>query len=146
MVTIEEQVSLAAPPEKVFATLTDPAAYPRWISDVKSVRLGGAFEAGSRVEETTRIGGKDKTSVGSVVAVESPRRVVLQVTEVRSGPKLLPTRTFDLEPANGGTLLRWRTELRTEGAARLLEPFLPQLLRRKKRAYFAALKRLVEAS
>lgn len=145
MVTIEERVSLAAPPEKVFATLTDGAAYPRWISDVKSIRLDGAFQAGSRFEETTRIGGKDKTSVGSVVAVESPHRVVLQITEVRSGPKLLPTRTFDLEPANGGTLLRWRTELRTEGAARLLEPLLPPLFRRKKRAYFVALKRLVEA-
>jgi len=92
------------------------------------------------------MGGKDKTSAGSVVAVDSPRRVVLQVTEVRSGPKLLPTRTFDLEPADGGTRLRWRTELRTEGAARLLEPFLPRAFRRKKRAYLAALKRLVEGS
>jgi uncharacterized protein YndB with AHSA1/START domain len=146
MVTIEEQVSLAALPEKVFATLTDPAAYPRWISDVKGVRLDGPFQAGSRFEEITRIGGKDKTSAGSVVAVESPRRVVLQVTEIRSGPKLLPTRTFELEPANGGTLLRWRTELRTEGAARLLEPFLPRMFRRKKRSYLAALKRVVEAS
>ena len=146
MVTIEEEVSVAAPPEKVFATLTDPAAYPRWISDVQSVRLDGSFQAGSRFEEITRIGGKDKTSAGSVVAVDSPRRVVLQVTDVLSGPKLLPTRTFDLEPANGGTLLRWRTELRTEGAARLMEPFLPRVFRRKKRAYLAALKRLVEAS
>ena len=146
MVTIEEQVSVAAPPEKVFATLTDPAAYPRWIADVKAVRTDGPFETGSHFEEVTRIGGKDKTSVGSIVAVESSRRVVLQVTEVRSGPKLLPTRTFDLEPANGGTLLRWRTELRTEGVARLLEPFLPGLFRRKKRGYLAAFKRLVEAS
>ena len=146
MVTIVQEVTLAAPPEKVFATLTDPAAYPRWISDVKSVRVDGPFQAGSRFEEVTRMGGKDKTSAGSVVAVDSPRRVVLQVTEVRSGPKLLPTRTFDLEPADGGTRLRWRTELRTEGAARLLEPLLPPLFRRKKRAYLAALKRLVEGS
>jgi uncharacterized protein YndB with AHSA1/START domain len=146
MVTIEEQVSLAAPPEKVIATLTDPAAYPRWIADVKSVRTDGPFQTGSRFEEVTRIGGKDKTSAGSVVAVDSPRRVVLQVTEVRSGPKLLPTRTFDLEPVNGGTLLRWRTELRTEGVARLLEPFLPRLFRRKKRGYLGVFKRLVEAS
>jgi uncharacterized protein YndB with AHSA1/START domain len=146
MVTIEEQVSLAAPPAKVFATLTDPAAYPRWIADLKSVRTDGPFQTGSRFEEVTQLGGKDKTSAGSVVTVESPRRVVLQVTEVRSGPKLFPTRTFDLEPLNGGTLLRWRTDLRTEGVARLLEPFLPRLFRRKKRGYLAALKRLVDAS
>jgi uncharacterized protein YndB with AHSA1/START domain len=145
MITIEEEVSLAASPEEVFATLTDPAAYPRWISDVKSVRVEGSFRAGSRFEEVTRIGGKDKTSAGSVV-VESPRRVVLQVTEVRSGPKLLPTRTFELERVSGGARLRWRTELRTEGVARLLEPFLPRLFRRKMRGYLAALKRLVEAS
>jgi uncharacterized protein YndB with AHSA1/START domain len=146
MVTIEEQVSLAAPPEKVFATLTDPGAYPRWIADVKSVRTDGPFQTGSRFEEVTQIGGKDKVSAGFVVAVESPRRVVLQVTEVRSGPKLFPTRTFDLEPVNGGTLLRWRTDLRTEGMARLLQPFLPRLFRRKKRGYLAEFKRLADSS
>jgi len=75
MVTIEKQVSLAAPPEKVFAPLTDPAAYPRWIADVQSVRTDGPFQAGSRFEEVTRIGGKDKASAGSVIAVESPRRL-----------------------------------------------------------------------
>jgi uncharacterized protein YndB with AHSA1/START domain len=146
MVTIEEQVSLGAPPEKVFATLTDAAAYPRWIADVKSVRTDGLFQTGSRFEEVTQFGGKEKVSAGFVVAIESPHRVVLQVTEVRSGPKLFPTRTFDLDPVDGGTLLRWRTDLRTEGIARLLEPFLPRLFRRKKRGYLAELKRLVDPS
>ena len=113
---------------------------------MKSVRTDGLFQTGSRFEEVTQIGSKEKVSAGSVVAVESPHRVVLQVTEVRSGPKLFPTRTFDLDPVDGGTLLRWRTDLRTEGIARLLEPFLPRLFRRKKRGYLAELKRLVDPS
>jgi hypothetical protein len=68
----------------------------------------------------------------------------LRITTVRSGPQLLPTRTFTLTPVAGGTQLVWRSEVHTGGLMWLLQLLLPSVFRRKKATYLAALKMLLE--
>jgi hypothetical protein len=70
----------------------------------------------------------------------------MQIKKILSGPKLLPKRTFMVQPAGSGTLVRWRTEVKTGGIMRLFEPFLPKMFHQKKRQFLAKLKEVLELS
>ena len=98
---IERVITIAAPPETVFAFLTEPELYVRWKGRLAQLdpHPGGVF----RVEFA---GGKDIVA-GRFVEVIPPRRVVF--TWGWEGSDFVPpgasTVEIELEPAAGGTRL-----------------------------------------
>jgi uncharacterized protein YndB with AHSA1/START domain len=73
MATFRVSTFVAAPPERVFATWTDPDRFPEWIGGVKRVtdRVGPVDEAGSRY--TVWFG--RMASPTEVLAADRPRHI-----------------------------------------------------------------------
>lgn len=95
--TIEHRLHIDGSPAAVWRALTDPAELERWIASTASVDLspGGAFDLGW---------GED--GVLEVRAAEPERRLELAWT-VFGDPTVV---TFELEPKDGGTELRFSHE------------------------------------
>ena len=144
MFTVEEQIRIQKPVAEVYQYLITPSNYPKWISDLKSVQAPGSFKSGVTFEEVVIFQGKDKRSKGEILETVENRKVVMRINQILSGPKLMPTRTFQVEADGNGTLLRWRTEVKTGGFMRLMEPFLPKMFREKKSGFLRALKGILE--
>lgn len=146
MFIVEEQIVIEKPVAEVYRFLTEPANYPRWISDLKAVEAAGPFYPGETFKEVTVFKGKDKFGVGEILELVENDRVVMQIKKILSGPRLLPKRTFMVEVDGSGTLVRWRTEVKTGGMMRLFEPFLPKMFHQKKQQFLAKLKEVMELS
>lgn len=89
----------AAPPDTLWATLTDVAAFPRWRNDLVRVELL-PDENGQR---GWREHGKNDVITYRVVASDPPRRLVTRIAD-----ETLPfggTWMYELAPAGGGTRL-----------------------------------------
>ena len=144
MFTVESEVRIAQPVGVVYGFLADPGNYPRWIADVRRVEAPNPLAPGAAFREVTVFGGQEKTSLGEVAEMVPDARLVLRVVRVLDGPGLLPTRTFTLRPDGGGTRLRWRSEVRTRGLMRLLEPLPPGVFRGRKAGVLEALRAALE--
>src|SRR5688500_9477366 len=97
-------VQIAAPPESVWATITDVASAPRWRSDVKSAVIVGHGAAGPVWRE---VSGDGTITFGTVESVPQ-RRLVTRITD-----KSLPfggTWTYLLQPLASGTQLTIRED------------------------------------
>jgi uncharacterized protein YndB with AHSA1/START domain len=89
----------AAPPEALWATLTDVAAFPQWRNDLRRVELL-PDENGQR---GWREHGKNDVITYRVVTSDPPRRLVTRIADEN-----LPyggTWTYELAPADAGTRL-----------------------------------------
>ena len=96
---------VAAPPEGVWATITDVASAPQWRSDVKSAEIVRQGAAGPVWRELSG----DGTITFETVESEPPRRLVTRITD-----KSLPfggSWTYELQPTPGGT----RVTIREDG-------------------------------
>jgi uncharacterized protein YndB with AHSA1/START domain len=145
--TASASIDVARPPEAVFAQLLDPASWPRWVEDMKRVDAPSPMKAGDSFDELTTFRGEERWCRGEVVQVDAPRRLVLRITSVRSGPELLPTRRFDLVATGPGTRVTWTNDVEARGAlVRVLKPILPSFYRKKMEAYLRGLKDLAERS
>ena len=94
--TATGESEVPASPERVFARIGDPAAYPAWRTDVAKVRV---LDSGRWIEV-----GSQGTLPFRFAARAAPRRlqtVVDSTTLPFSG-----TWTFELQPAGGGTRVR----------------------------------------
>jgi uncharacterized protein YndB with AHSA1/START domain len=89
MVQFEEQIVIAAPPEKVFALYANVAAWSSWDPDVKTSSIEGAFSSG--------VSGSLQPSSGPKVRVK--------FTEV------MPDRSFTVESKLPLCVLRFEHEL-----------------------------------
>lgn len=69
--------TISAPPDKVWAALTDVAAYPTWRSDVERVELVSQTPAPLSWREHTQQGAMTL----AVEALESPRRMVARIAD-----------------------------------------------------------------
>ncbi len=95
---VEQEVHIAAPPERVFQLLTDPAELARWMPATFEPRVGGAFGMTKGEWE----------AFGEVTAIDAPRRVAY-TWDWRNQPIGARTEvTFELEPEGDGTRLRLR--------------------------------------
>jgi uncharacterized protein YndB with AHSA1/START domain len=96
--TVEKELFLPAPPERVFAAFTTPEGLLGWMSLVEvrfDPRPGGAWRFKWRGGDVAE---------GVVVEIDPPRRVV---TDWYEAPHLGTTRlTVEFLPENGGTRLR----------------------------------------
>ncbi|MDX6373851.1 MAG: hypothetical protein QOD98_2839 [Nocardioidaceae bacterium] len=91
--------SISAPPDRVWARLTDAASYPQWNPTV--VKLDGAIAPGQKIKLVSTLDPKRTFSL-KVAELDPPRRMVWS-----SGMPLglfTGRRTFTLTPrADGGT-------------------------------------------
>jgi len=128
---------IAAPPERVWALLTDAEAFPRWNSTVTSIT--GPIVLGQKL--AVRVPISPRVFTPKVTALEPNRRMVWQDG---AAPMFQGVRVYELAPAGAGT----RFEM-TETFSGLLMPmiaaslpdFVPVFTR-----YAADLKRAAEAS
>ena len=90
--------ALPAPPERVFAAITEVEAFPGWRSNVQAVDVTARSP-----HLQWRERGSDGTIAFEVQESEPPRRLVTRITD-----KTLPfggAWTFTLQPVDGGTKL-----------------------------------------
>ncbi len=125
MTRVETSVHVAAPPERVWAVVSDPRNLPRWdrhIVGVEGVPDGGLREGASYTTVLRFMAVRAKVRA-QVLAWEPPHRAVVRVT----GPVVEATVTTTVEPAGDGSILRHEVEYRFRGgplgevAARSLE-------------------------
>ena len=96
---------VTASPERVWATITDIPALPRWRPDLKSAELTGRTDAGPVWREVSG----DGTITYETVEQVPPRRLVSRIAD-----KSLPfagTWTYELQPTGTGT----RVTIREDG-------------------------------
>lgn len=113
--------TIDAPPERVWALLTDAAGYPAWNPTV--VSIGGAIAPGEKIRLVSTIDPK-RTFTLRVSEFDAPRRM-----EWTSGMPLglfRGTRTYTLDAAGDGTAFRM-VEAFTGPLAPLVTMAIPDL-------------------
>ena len=107
---IESVIVIDAPIERVWAVLADIEGQPRWMHDMKSVRMTtpGPVAVGSRGEATVRMFGLTVTDPVTVTEIRPPTRFAVRHEGTFTG-----TGTFTLEPGADGTttIVRWEEAL-----------------------------------
>ena len=100
---IEVATAIAAPPDTVFAVMTDIARWAEIMRGVEKVELltEGPMRAGTRCRETRTIFGRSATEEMTVAEIDPPRRLVF--TAGNHGTRYLATHT--IEPTPGGSRL-----------------------------------------
>ena len=108
MVRVEERVTVAAPPQRVWEAVVDWEGQSRWML-LTTVRreAGPARGVGERLVAVTGVAGIAFTDPMEVVALEPPRRVVVR----HLGRVVRGTGTFEVGPAPEGAWLAWAEDL-----------------------------------
>lgn len=145
---MELRETIAAPPERVFAALTDVDSLPHWMSGlVRIERLtDGPFGKGTRFREVRKMFGREAAEVFDVVEFDPPRSFALFV-DGRNGSSGKGEFRFrhTLAPKGGGTELVLSGEI--GGMSRIAEFFGRLMCGFMKKAIardLAALKAFVE--
>ena len=141
MVRIELSLAIDAPPEQVFAFLTDLERLPEWQSSAVSSRADGPLAKGVHIHECRHMLGRDVDSELEVTACEPPRRLTLRAL---SGPVRF-TVDHELSEQNGGTLLAVTAEGKATGMLRFAGPMVQRTADQELRQDFARLKEILEA-
>lgn len=115
---IRSVVAIDAPIERVWQELADVEGQPRWMRDMKAVRVltGGAIGVGTRAEADVRILGMQVVDPIAITAFEPPTRFAIRHEGQFSGHGLI-----ELEPGadSGMTIARWDETI--------VPPYLPHL-------------------
>lgn len=88
--------TIAAPPARVWALLTDAEGFPRWNTTVTSIE--GAMALGQRLR--LKVPNSDRTFTPTVTTLDPEKRMVWSEG---MAPMFRGERTFTLAPAEGGT-------------------------------------------
>jgi carbon monoxide dehydrogenase subunit G len=142
--------TIAAPPERVFAAMTDLEGAAAWMHGlVRLERLtDGPIAVGSRWRETRRILGREGSEVFEVTGMEPGRSLDLYVDGTRGSSRRGEYRfRHVVEPSGTGTRLRIDGEISGMGlAARVLAPLLRGQFQKAIAKDLAGLKRHLEAA
>lgn len=97
---LRTSIAIAAPPERVWALLADIERQPRWMTDLRAVRLEtpGPVGVGTRAVGTVRIAGLSVDDPIEVTAFEPPTRFA-----VEHRGRFRGYGTFTIEPLGDGT-------------------------------------------
>lgn len=143
MIRIVRSVEVAAPPEEVFAVVTDLSTHPEWRPSVREFRTadGGPVAVGSEIVEVVRFAGRDIRMRYRVTELESPRAFSAGYVD---GPIEVAIR-FDCEPSAGGTRTVFTCDTERPRLAGLVPfPFFGALMGRYMDDELGRLKDLVE--
>jgi hypothetical protein len=91
----EGEIQIAAPPDTVWAVMTDLSAWPSWNPDVKSMAFEGPLEPGSMF----RWKAGSASLVSTLKSVDAPREIAW--TGVTMG--IHAVHVFHFESSDGGT-------------------------------------------
>jgi uncharacterized protein YndB with AHSA1/START domain len=94
-VLARSEIRIASDPETVWATLTDFSGWPRWKSDIRSMRFDGRLEPGN----TFRWQAGRVTITSTLREIESPASIVW----TGSTFGIAAVDAFRLRPVEGGT-------------------------------------------
>lgn len=110
--TLREVIQIAAPPERVWPYVADPALMAGWNPKLVDIRrsLTGPVRLGESFEATFRMGGKDRDCVIDVIECDPPRRLVLRHRPREAGDRYADL-AFDLSQGAGGCRLVQRFNL-----------------------------------
>ncbi|KQR17495.1 SRPBCC family protein [Cellulomonas sp. Leaf334] len=111
---IDTTTTIAAPPDAVWAALTDWSLASRWMPGVTA--MSGPVSPGAVVTFTVR--GKDRTAV--VDTLDPPRTLALLS---RSGP-VTALYTYTLTGSAGGTSLHLLADVQVRGPLKVLAPVI----------------------
>ena len=116
MARLEREIVIAAPPERVFAYLAQPARTPEWSPNVQSVRLTseGPIGVGSTTESVVKALGTTQRAVGRCTVFDPPRRLVIE-SQTNLGAKTV--NETQLVPDGEGTRLRAKLDYTLPGGA-----------------------------
>lgn len=107
---IESLIVIDAPIERVWTVVADVVGQPRWMHDMKSVRLldAGPVRVGTRGEATVLAFGIAVTDAVTITAFDPPRRFALSHDGFVRGSGVIT-----LEPGADGstTIVRWSETL-----------------------------------
>lgn len=104
---LEERVAIAAPPEVVFAAVSDWQGQSAWVAFTTVTVEPGGHRVGERLTAVTRLAGLGFADPMEVTRWEPPRRV-----DVRHlGRVVRGTGTFMVGPAPGGAWFTWAEDL-----------------------------------
>lgn len=112
MATIERNVFIKAPPERIFAFLADHANDTQWLPGMVDTRNFTGESTDYRWEWTYKMAGIPFNGTGQVLEYDPPRRVVV---ETQGG--VVSTWAWTLEPEGDGTQVALRMEYTVPVAA-----------------------------
>ena len=142
MLNITESVTIARPPETVYALITDVEATPSWSSAIsRSVRDGdGPLQIGDTFTEEATLLGRVIRTVKVVTALEEN---ALYAEAAREG--LLPHAVrMTLKPSGAGTTLTFQLSGDPGRGARIFGPLLGRVLKKQVRSDLQKMKRVLE--
>lgn len=143
MSVVELSVTILRPVGDVFAVLTDVGNAARWSSALEEELITpGPLRVGSRRRAVVPgVAGRTTENEMELTELVPDRRLAMR--GVAGFP--FPVRILaELEPTDGGALLRWTTWLEPGGLMRLLGPVLAASYRRSFAKDLARLKPMVE--
>lgn len=108
----EATATIDAPPDELFAFVSDPANLPNWQSGIVSatVTSPGDIGPGSSARVVRQLMGQHITADMTVASHEPPRRLVL--TSTVSG--VAAEATLELTPSDGATLIRFSMQIEAQ--------------------------------
>ena len=100
--TFEAEITIAAPPEKIWAVLMDTGGYPDW--NPTFVEVSGPYLVGTKISSRVR------KPDGAFVEMRPTVKALVPNRELRQGGGLPGVLTYNhswiLQPVEGGTLVR----------------------------------------
>lgn len=143
MPRVTHESVIHAPPEAVFAALTDPKAREQWLTTMKESPVDGAIGVGTRIPARRNASGSSSTYELTVTAMEPPRRIVLSVR--RNGAPA-GAGGYELSAADdGATRALAFAEYELPLLARVMAPLVAANLEKGLAADLSGLKRFVES-
>ena len=143
MVKIVISTMINRPVEEVFAFVSNPENFPKWISSSREVKITSVrpIGIGTTFRPVVTFLGRRIEGESEVTEYEPNRRYVEKTI---SGP--IPVEnSITFERVEGGTLVSFTSVAEPGGFFKLAEPLLVSLVKRQFQADFANLKDLMEA-
>jgi uncharacterized membrane protein len=127
----EHSITVQRPIEEVFAFLADAENDPRWRSGVLDIARVDGDGVGTRYRQGVKGPmGRRVAADFEMTEYEPPRAIGFRAT---AGP-VRPEGRYLLEPADGGTRVRFSLSCEPGGAARLMTPMVARTMRREVQA------------
>jgi uncharacterized protein YndB with AHSA1/START domain len=136
---------IAAPVEKVFSLLSEPADILRWAEGVESIDFvsGGPTQPGARFKQRVREGGRVVEYDGEVAAADPPRHIAVEVGNRQFSMRI----DHRLRPDGAATHVEQTVRMTPHSlSARLLGFLFSWFTRGISRKQLAKLKRVAEGA